>query len=137
MPVSSNAAPSQRHCCRSARVPRPLVAWFLDAGGPAEFRATGLPKDERRAVHNWCERRGLHSASHEEPGEPLPILVVSREKPAPPKRLSDESQPAAPAPAPPRPTPAAPKRASVGRAMPWAAPAAPAAAADDSDDDWA
>ena len=114
---------------------RALVAFA--AGGPAEHRVTGLSKDERRAVHNWCERRGLHSASHEEPGEPLPILVVSREKPAPPKRLSDESQPAAPAPAPPRPTPAAPKRASVGRAMPWAAPAAPAAAADDSDDDWA
>ncbi|KAH8098243.1 tyrosyl-DNA phosphodiesterase [Aureococcus anophagefferens] len=51
---------------------RRLVA-FAD-GGLAEHREAGLSKDERHAVHRWCERRGLASASHDDAGEARRIL---------------------------------------------------------------
>ena len=55
---------------------RRLVA-FAD-GGLAEHREAGLSKDERHAVHRWCERRGLASASHDDAGEARRILVLTR-----------------------------------------------------------
>ena len=55
---------------------RPLLAFAH--GGLAEHHAVGLSKDERKAVHDWCETRGLESASHDDAGEARRVLVVTR-----------------------------------------------------------